>query len=120
MAGSTVAQLMKQQQQQTNNNSKILAYVAVGYTFGKFASLGFGRHFSSVVTSSLPKLFIMGEGDEFTSADQLEKMVHKMRANGTVDVEIVANVGHFELESPSYDRLVANVVLNWLHKVGVA
>eukprot|EP01082_Thalassiosira_pseudonana_P009318 g8318.t1 g8318 contig29:243867-244751(+) len=147
MAGSAMSEILKRQQdkkQQLNedenritNSKTISAYVAVGYTFGKFASLGFGRHFSSVVgrppttldnlcgsgsTSSCvialpPKLFIMGENDEFTAVDQLEAMVSEMKKVGenlTVDSVIVPNVGHFELESPSYDGLVAKMILDWL------
>lgn len=47
-------------------------------------------------------------------------MVKKMRSNSHVDTEIVANVGHFELESPGYDALVAQLVLEWLDKVVIA
>ena len=47
-------------------------------------------------------------------------MVKKMRSNSKVDIEIVANVGHFELESPNYDALVSKLVLEWLDKVVIA
>ena len=54
------------------------------------------------------------ERDEFTSVDQLERMGKRMRGGeeganggGFVDVEIVPGVGHFQLESPGYDELVA-------------
>ena len=118
MAGTAVALLADQR------NFAVSAYIAVGYTFGNLAALGFGRHFSSVLSSSvmsIPKLFIMGERDEFTSVAQLEEMTHKMRAqnsedNGIVDIEIVPSVGHFELESPRYDSLVSKLVLDWLDK----
>mmetsp|Transcript_7611 Transcript_7611/g.13432 ORF Transcript_7611/g.13432 Transcript_7611/m.13432 type:complete len:257 (+) Transcript_7611:127-897(+) len=119
IAGSAMAKLLKQE-----NGKSISAYIAVGYTFGNFASLGFGRHFSSVVGSSStdgrdlpPKLFIMGEKDEFTSVDQLKKMAQRMQAHGQVDVETVAGVGHFELESSTYDPMVAELVLGWINKV---
>ena len=71
------------------------------------------------------RLFVMRERDEFTSVDQLERMGKRMRgeegANGgvVVDVEIVPGVGHFQLESPGYDELVAWTVLNWLDKIPV-
>ena len=78
------------------------------------------RHFTNVVANSLssttPKLFAMRERDEFTSVDQLERMGKRMRgeegANG-----IVPGVGHFQLERPGYDELVARTVLNWLDKI---
>ncbi|KAL3758456.1 hypothetical protein ACHAWU_004299 [Discostella pseudostelligera] len=117
MAGTAMAHL------QQLGNITVSAYIAVGYTFGNFASIGFGRHFSSVMSSSsssIPKLFIMGERDEFTSVDQLKDMANKMRAQNSnesnVVVEIVPKVGHFELESPRYDPLVAMIVLDWLDK----
>lgn len=100
------------------------------------ASLGFGRHFSSVVGNSTsifcgpslssatddddeipPKLFIMDENDEFTSVDQLESMVARMKSvnpNCRVDVDVVPRVGHFQLESPSYNPVVAETVVQWL------
>jgi pimeloyl-ACP methyl ester carboxylesterase len=59
----------------------------------------------------------MGENDEFTTVSQLEGMVEKMRRNGRsgrVDIEVVPNVGHFQLESPSYDSLVSKLILDWL------
>lgn len=132
-AGSAMAKI--QQRQKT----KIAAYIAVGYTFGNFAKLGFGRHFSSVIGNSAsifcgsssssdeaasstppPKYFIMGEKDEFTSVEQLESMVTRMKSinsNCKVDIEIVPSVGHFELESPSYDPFVAEKVVQWLEDV---
>ncbi|KAL7487291.1 hypothetical protein ACHAW6_013250 [Cyclotella cf. meneghiniana] len=150
MAGSAMAQLLDQDNevvrpnspdiQQCNAKNKVVsAYVAVGYTFGTFASLGFGRHFSSVISagnspllcgndsttpsesiSNPPKLFIMGENDEFTTVTQLEQMVEKMRANcstSIVDTEIVPKVGHFQLESPGYDPFVSNIIMEWLGRV---
>lgn len=121
MAGTAMAQLLKQQETELQYDwNTVSAYIAIGYTFGNFASLGFGRHYSPLVTSSLPKLFIMGERDEFTSVHQLEQTAQKMRANNSddiVDVEIVADVGHFELESPGHDPMVANMVLDWLDKI---
>ncbi|KAL3803869.1 hypothetical protein HJC23_004031 [Cyclotella cryptica] len=153
MAGSAMAQLLYQDKnivqekrlddpdnQQCNARPNLVsAYVAVGYTFGTFASLGFGRHFSSVTSagnspvlcgsdsattsephSSPPKLFIMGENDEFTTVAQLDQMVEKKRTScstSRADTEIVPNVGHFQLESPRYDPIVSNIIIGWLDRV---
>ena len=121
MAGTAMARLSN------DGEDALSAYVAVGYTFGNLASLAFGRHFAHVVanssSSTAPRLFVMGERDEFTSVDQLERMAKRMRGEeganggGVVDVEIVPGVGHFELESPGYDELVARTVLDWLDKI---
>jgi len=65
----------------------------------------------------------MRERDEFTSVNQLERMAKRMRGEeganggGVVDIEIVPGVGHFELESPGYIKLVARKVLDWLDKI---
>jgi len=85
------------------------------------------RHFTHVVANSLPstapRLFVMRERDEFTSMDQLECMVKRMRGDegvnggGVVNVEIGPGGGHFDLESPGYDKLVARTVLDWLDKI---
>lgn len=139
IAGTALDQVLKQQEKEHSdeeqNRNLVSAYIAVGYTFGHFASLGFGRHFSSVIGGTQswfgsanasssdaatlpPKLFIMGERDEFTSVHRLEHMASKMKENSkVVDVEIVSDVGHFELESSNYDPTVANIVMDWLDKV---
>ena len=85
------------------------------------------RHFAHVVanssSSTAPKLFTMRERDEFMSVDQLERMGKRMRGEeganggGVINVEIVPGVGHFQLERPGYDELVARMVLNWLDKI---
>jgi hypothetical protein len=145
-AGAPYAGSAMEKVQQKHHQAKISAFIAVGYTFGNFAWLGFGRHFSSVVGSSTSsfcgsassstqdvniahKLFIMGENDEFTSVDQLERMVAKIKAYIFniyiiyiyiyiyIDMDIVQDVGHFELESPSYDPIVAEKVIRWLGEV---
>ncbi len=66
---------------------------------------------------------IMRERDEFTSVNQLERMAKRMRrevganGGGAVDIKIVPGVGHFELESPGYDKLVVLTVLDWLETI---
>lgn len=94
----------------------VFAFVAVGYTFGRFATLGFGRHFGSVLNWEKPKLFIMGENDEFTSPSQLEARVGKAKGKEN-KAHIVPGVGHFELESPSYDGEVSSIALEWLRSL---
>ena len=65
----------------------------------------------------------MRERDEVTSVDQLERMGKRMRGEeranggGVVDVEIVPGIGHFQLERPGYDKLVARIVFYWLDKI---
>jgi len=93
-----------------------VAYIAVGYTFGWFATLGFGRHFGSLLRSQVPKFFLMGEKDEFTSQAVLQRTVGKASGEKN-DVLIVPGVGHFELEQSTHDSLVAAEALKWLLSV---
>jgi fermentation-respiration switch protein FrsA (DUF1100 family) len=94
-----------------------LPYVAVGYTFGGIAAIGFGRHFGAVLRAPCPKLFIQGGADEFTSPRVLRRRVAQA-AGEENEVVIVDDVGHFELESSAYDGLVARTVLGWLESRG--
>ena len=91
-------------------------YIAIGFTFGALAALGFGRHFSAISRSCSPKLFIQGQRDEFTSPTTLQKRVDRV-AGPVNDMHIVPDVGHFELESSMYDELVAHLVVDWLDKI---
>ena len=97
---------------------QVEAAVLVGYTWGFPASIAFGRHFGRLLSSTKPKIFIQGEHDEFTSVPTLEKMVG--RAAGENKVVVVPGVGHFELESPSYDGKVAELTMAWLREAGLA
>jgi len=89
------------------------AFVAIGYTWGNFAALGFGRHFGPLRRASVPKLFMQGELDEFTAPATLERSAARC-SGGTNDVLVIAGVGHFELEQPGYDKEVTRAVLEWL------
>lgn len=95
-----------------------IALAVVGYTFGWLSSVAFGSHFSYLLRSTKPKLFIMGEADEFTAVSQLEAMVAK--AAGTENkMVIVPGVGHFHLESPAFDGRVSDLVVSWLQEVNL-
>lgn len=63
------------------------AYVAIGYPFGWTASVLFGSHYHAVfvpATTTLPKLFLVGDEDGFTSPSQLVAMVARAdKAAGT-------------------------------------
>lgn len=92
----------------------IVAAAFTGYVFGWWASWLFGGHYSAVVASSQPKLFIQGESDGFTSTSLLESRAAECRPNA--EVIIVKGVGHFELESPDYDEDVADMVADFVHR----
>mmetsp|Transcript_29245 Transcript_29245/g.42415 ORF Transcript_29245/g.42415 Transcript_29245/m.42415 type:complete len:229 (+) Transcript_29245:156-842(+) len=94
----------------------VIGLACVGYTFGRFASIAFGRHFKHVLGSSKPRLFIMGDQDEFTSVAQLEQKVAYGGRSGPCESIIVPRCGHFQLESPAYDQHVAQYIMEWIKK----
>lgn len=129
-AGSAMSNLLDMKEM-SQVDMDLEAYIGVGYTFGRFASLAFGGHFSSVMGSNRnskakggsdceqlpPRLFVMGENDEFTSVQQLTERATEMRKYGETDISIVPRVGHFQLESPGHDPIVADIVIDWLGKL---
>lgn len=89
-----------------------VAYVGIGYVFGRWASILFGGHYKAVVEADVPKLFIMGDNDGFTSVKQLESRVASCK--GSTGVAIVRKVGHFELETDQYDSYISELIVKWL------
>eukprot|EP00892_Ulva_mutabilis_P008381 jgi/Ulvmu1/5915/UM026_0037.1 len=95
----------------------IRGFVSIGYVFGWFASWLFGKHYHAISeTGTVPKLFIMGERDGFTSVSQLK--ARAAACAGTVSVLVVPSVGHFELESAAFDIHVTDAIVQWLGEHG--
>lgn len=94
---------------------KVVAYVALGYPFGRLASILFGRHQKPILESSKPKLFVMGANDGFTSVKQLENKLKS--AAGRVETHIVPGVGHFEMEGPDYDDQMAMLIADFVKTI---
>lgn len=74
---------------------EVVGAAMVGYTFGLLASVGFGRHFGAVLRSQKPRLFIMGDRDEFTSEQQLRSKMAKARSGSVCECVVYEGVGHF-------------------------
>ncbi|KAH7650399.1 hypothetical protein FG379_003471 [Cryptosporidium bovis] len=86
----------------------IVGYVGIGYVFGFWPSLLFKQHFNKILSSSKQKLFILGDKDGFTSVDCLNNVMKSCKDPKSID--IIPNVGHFELESPYYDDLICQKI----------
>ena len=56
----------------------------------------------------------MGTSDGFTSVAQLQSRVEQ--SSGTIEVELVDHVGHFELESPVFDDRITSRVHQFIQK----
>jgi pimeloyl-ACP methyl ester carboxylesterase len=90
----------------------IKAFIAIGYVFGWWPSLLFGKHYAAVLEADVPKLFIQGDRDGFTPAHILEKKVKEAR--GKTEVHYFPAVGHFELEGQEFDASIANRCVQWI------
>eukprot|EP01025_Chloroclados_australasicus_P040379 TRINITY_DN4215_c0_g1_i1.p1 TRINITY_DN4215_c0_g1~~TRINITY_DN4215_c0_g1_i1.p1 ORF type:complete len:213 (-),score=16.15 TRINITY_DN4215_c0_g1_i1:411-992(-) len=89
----------------------VCGYVGIGYLFGWWSSWLFGEHIPVIKRANVPKLFIMGDRDGFTSAKQLHE--HAAACKGHTTVHLVEGVGHFELESSDHDESLARTIVSW-------
>ncbi|CAL0300435.1 unnamed protein product [Lupinus luteus] len=101
IAGSAVDQI-----------EQIIGYVSIGYPFGMTASILFGRHHKAILQSPKPKLFIMGTQDGFTSVNQLKNKLRS--AAGRVETHLIDGVGHFQMEGPSYDAHMVDLIIKFI------
>jgi len=91
----------------------IHGFIAIGYTFGRLCSILFGSHYKAILTCDKPKLFIMGSKDGFTSERQLRNRIS--HAHGSKNsIEIISNVGHFELEDRYFDEHISVLIHNFI------
>eukprot|EP00850_Spirogloea_muscicola_P010695 SM000064S19717 [mRNA] locus=s64:104324:107347:+ [translate_table: standard] len=86
----------------------VLGFVGIGYTFGFWSSILFGRHYKAILKSPKPKLFIMGTRDGFTTVKKLESKLKS--AAGVTERHLIDGVGHFELEGFRFDGYIAQQV----------
>uniref|UniRef100_A0A6N2M7E9 KANL3/Tex30 alpha/beta hydrolase-like domain-containing protein n=1 Tax=Salix viminalis TaxID=40686 RepID=A0A6N2M7E9_SALVM len=91
---------------------EVVGYVSIGYPFGMFASILFGRHHKAVLNSQKPKLFVMGTRDGFTSVKQLQ---HKLSsAVGRVETHLIEGASHFQMEGPEFDNQMVDLILPFI------
>ena len=91
---------------------EVVGYVSIGYPFGMFASILFGRHHKAVLNSPKPKLFVMGTRDGFTSVKQLQ---HKLSsAVGRVEKHLIEGASHFQMEGPEFDNQMVDLMLPFI------
>eukprot|EP00164_Ancoracysta_twista_P009577 GFYU01014217.1.p1 GENE.GFYU01014217.1~~GFYU01014217.1.p1 ORF type:complete len:302 (+),score=40.90 GFYU01014217.1:253-1158(+) len=99
----------------------ICGYVAIGYPMGMMAQVGLmhrGRMQEVLSHKALPKLFVCGDRDDFTSWETLE---NKVRAERLKDSAAAANIActkvhdsnHFFTTHHGLETLV-DVVLDWV------
>lgn len=96
------------------SKTTVAGAVFIGYTFGGITPIAFGRHFTPTLKTDKPKLFLQGSEDEFTKPTTLEAKAAK--SQGCTATHIFDGVGHFELESTTWDKRVCERIQNWLHE----
>lgn len=94
---------------------EVVGYVSLGYPFGLTASILFGRHHKAILQSIKPKLFVMGTKDGFTSVKQLESKLKS--AAGRVETQLLEGVGHFQMEGPSYDAKMVDLIVRFIQSL---
>ncbi|KAJ6704715.1 ALPHA/BETA HYDROLASE DOMAIN-CONTAINING PROTEIN [Salix purpurea] len=91
---------------------EVIGYVSIGYPFGMFASILFGRHHKGILKSPKPKLFVMGTRDGFTSVKQLRKKLSS--AAGRVETHLIEGTSHFQMEGAEFDNQMVNLILTFI------
>eukprot|EP00467_Chlorarachnion_reptans_P013900 CAMPEP_0114499724 /NCGR_PEP_ID=MMETSP0109-20121206/7575_1 /TAXON_ID=29199 /ORGANISM="Chlorarachnion reptans, Strain CCCM449" /LENGTH=212 /DNA_ID=CAMNT_0001677321 /DNA_START=367 /DNA_END=1005 /DNA_ORIENTATION=+ len=91
-----------------NNVDEIQGYVGIGYVFGCATAIFFGFHYPRVMCSKKRRLFINGSCDMFTS--MCEFLCCKLLMSGPREDHTIPGVGHFEMEGPSYDNYMVNLI----------
>jgi pimeloyl-ACP methyl ester carboxylesterase len=90
---------------------EVIGYVSIGYPFGMFASILFGRHHKGILKSPKPKLFVMGTRDGFTSVKQLQNKLSS--AVGRVETHLIEGASHFQMEGAEFDNQMVNLILTF-------
>jgi pimeloyl-ACP methyl ester carboxylesterase len=90
----------------------VKAFIAIGYVFGWWPSLLFGKHYAAVLEADVPMLFIQGDRDGFTPAHVLEEKLKLAR--GKAAAHYFPGVGHFELEGQEFDSSIATLCTQWI------
>ncbi|ETO29010.1 nucleolar protein [Reticulomyxa filosa] len=106
IAGSAVHELV------TQEIANVVAYIGIGYPFGVMASVIFGGHYKNIIgLKDLPKLFIQGDSDGFTSPQTLKKTVSSCNSEVVI---VEGGIGHFELEGSAYDDVIVDHICSFL------
>jgi len=92
------------------HSRRVLGAAMIGYVWGWWASWLFGWAYPALTQSLKPKLFVVGDKDEFTSLAQYEERVPALP--GVAEMKLIRGKNHFEIEASCYDK---QIVL-WLHE----
>ncbi len=91
------------------NYPYIIGGIFIGYPFGFWSSIIFGKHYNKIIQSEKPKLFVQGDSDGFTSVSTLQGYVEKCKGDIN-EIYIEKDIGHFGLESPQFDLMICELI----------
>ena len=88
---------------------KLNAVVVLGYPKGFIASFVFSAHYSLIdPKSDIPKLFVLGDSDDFTSVSTMRTLFNKV--SEPKELVIISNMDHFCL---GQEHFIAEPVVNF-------
>jgi alpha/beta superfamily hydrolase len=89
---------------------EIKGYCAIGYPYGWWSSWMFGSHYPKA-KSKKPKLFLLGDCDQFTSESSLDSYMSDLE--GEKKKVIIPGADHFFFD---YEEHLDKNVENWLRE----
>ena len=95
---------------------QIIGGTLIGMVWGVWASIVFSWSYENIEKSIKPKLFIIGDKDEFTSIAQYNNRITKIKGELN-DVKLIQGKNHFEIESPYYDKTISKWIVEFIEKV---
>jgi len=96
-----------------DSSHRVKGAAFIGYVWGFWASFLFGWAYSSIESCEKPKLFIVGDKDEFTSMSQYNSKMSKLRGISN-HMKVIEGKNHFQIESPEYDATVSQWIDDFL------
>ncbi len=98
-------------------SDRVKAVCLIGYTWGWMSSFLFGWAYADLERSIKPKLFVVGDRDEFTSMATYEAKIGAL--SGVKEMKLIPGKNHFEIEGPAFDRIVIDWFDQFLKSSGI-
>jgi alpha/beta superfamily hydrolase len=97
-------------------SDRIQAGLFIGYTWGWWASFLFGWAFEAIESSPKPKLFVVGDNDQFTSMALYEQKIPGLK--GPVnEMKLIPGKDHFEIEQVTYDKKITEWLIEFMASI---
>ncbi len=90
----------------------VKSVTAISYPKGMLAGILFSSHYSSLLHCTKPKLFLLGDSDNFASASSFEKWLQDHVAQPT-EFHLIENLDHFWFGK---ENLIPNYLIPFLQK----